>query len=228
MLTLDVAVYFLAAHPDVQDWLSEEIRHVFGDRQPSEWDYRADFPRLKRCQSIMFETIRLYTVVPSIKWTGNQAQSLTVGKKAVVLPPHSMVAPSYGSVQTDPNIWGPDSLSWKPSRWIKPAAAATGSAGPTTSKLDDGEDFNMPVRGAFIGWSEGTRDCPGRKFSQVEFTATIATLFLDWRVDPLPAKGETLDAARERVVDLIETDSGPVLLLQMLHPERAPLVWKRR
>ena len=30
------------------------------------------------------------------------------------------------------------------------------------------------------------------------------------------------------IADLIENDSGSVLLLQMLHPERAPLVWKRR
>jgi hypothetical protein len=30
------------------------------------------------------------------------------------------------------------------------------------------------------------------------------------------------------VLDQIENDSGLVLLLQMLHRERAPLVWKRR
>ncbi|RYP41934.1 hypothetical protein DL767_000671 [Monosporascus sp. MG133] len=222
--TFTFALYFLAAHPDVQDWLSEEIRHVLGDRQPSEWDYRADFPRLKRCLSVMFETIRLYTVVPTIKWTDNRAQSLTVGDKTVVLPAHSMIAPSYGSVQTDPKIWGPDSLTWKPSRWIKPAA---GSDVAAMSKPGE-EDLNMPVRGAFVGWSEGTRDCPGRKFSQVEFVATMAALFSDWRVDPLIVKGETLAAARERIVNLIKTDSGSVLLLQMLHPERAPLVWKKR
>ncbi|KAI1658098.1 cytochrome P450 [Daldinia decipiens] len=217
------ALYFLAAHPDVQDWLSQEIRHVLGDRPSSEWDYRADFPRLKRCLSVMYETIRLYTVVPPIKWTGSQAQSLTVGEKTVVLPPHSMIAPSYGSVQTDPRFWGPDSLSWKPSRWIKPA----GSNADIPSEPGE-EDFNMPVRGAFIGWSDGTRDCTGRKFSQVEFVATMAVLFLDWRVDPVVAKGETLDAARQRVENLIKQDSGSVLLLQMLHPERAPLTWKKR
>lgn len=33
---------------------------------------------------------------------------------------------------------------------------------------------------------------------------------------------------RDRVESLIGTDSSNVLLLQMLHPERAPLVWKRR
>ncbi|KAI1451699.1 cytochrome P450 [Annulohypoxylon moriforme] len=222
--TFTFALYFLAAHPEVQDWLSEEIREVLGDRPISEYDYRADFPRLKRCLSVMYETVRLYTVVPPIKWTASQSQSLTVGDKTVVIPPNSMIAPSYGSVQTDPRFWGPDSLTWKPSRWIKPAAVSNADV---VSKPGE-EDFNMPVRGAFIAWSDGVRDCPGRKFSQVEFVATMASLFSDWRVEPVVAKGETLEKAQKRVEDLIRSDSGSVLLLQMLHPERAPLVWTRR
>jgi hypothetical protein len=57
----------------------------------------------------------------------------------------------------------------------------------------------------------------------------MAVLFRDgWRVEPVTKPGESLDAARKRVLDLIENDSGSVLLQQMLHPERAPLVWKRK
>ncbi|KAI2631479.1 cytochrome P450 [Hypomontagnella submonticulosa] len=212
--TFTFSIYFLAANPDVQDWVSEEVKSVLGDRQPHEWDYRADFPRLKRCLSVLLETMRLYTPVPTIKWTDNKAQPVTVGDKTYILPPHHMIAPSYGSIQTDPRYWGPDSLDWKPSRWIK--AATPGN-----------EELDLHVRGAFIGWSEGTRDCPGKKFSQVEFVATMAVLFLHWRVDPVLASGEGIHAARERVLDLIKADSGTVLLLQMLHPERAPLVWRR-
>lgn len=106
-----------------------------------------------------------------------------------------MIAPSYGAVQTDPRYWGSDSLIWRPSRWIKPVDTTT----TATTKPGD-EELNMPIRGAFIGWSEGTRDCPGRKFSQVEFVAIIAVLFLSWRVDPVINPGETLDAARKRVM----------------------------
>ncbi|KAI0387356.1 cytochrome P450 [Hypomontagnella monticulosa] len=212
--TFTFSIYFLAANPAVQDWVSEEVKAVLGDREPHEWDYRADFPRLKRCLSILLETMRLYVPVPTIKWTDSKAQPVTVGGKTYVLPPHHMVAPSYGAVQTDPRYWGADSLEWKPSRWIK--AAAPGE-----------EELDLHVRGAFIGWSEGTRDCPGRKFSQVEFVATMAVLFRHWRVDPVKLNGESIDAARKRVVDLIKNDSGAVLLLQMLHPERAPLVWRK-
>ncbi|KAJ8128844.1 hypothetical protein O1611_g4789 [Lasiodiplodia mahajangana] len=210
--TFTFAIYYLAAHPEVQNWLSEEIRAVFGDREPHTWDYRADFPRLKRCLSILFETMRLYTPVPVIKWTANESRSVTVGGKSYVLPPHSMIAPSYGSVQTDPRFWGSDSLAWKPSRWIK------------SGKPGD-EELSLPVRGAFIGWSEGTRDCPGRKFSQVEFTAAMAMLFLKSRVNPVIQNGESMEKARSRIMDLIAKDSGHVLLVQILHPERAPLAW---
>ncbi|KAI8626363.1 cytochrome P450 [Xylariaceae sp. FL1651] len=210
--TFTFAVYFLAAYPKVQDWISEEIQAVLGGRETHTWDYRADFPRLKRCLSVMFETMRLYTPVPIIKWTDKESKTVVVNGKTFVLPPHSMIAPSYGSVQTDPRFWGSDSLVWRPSRWIK-----AGKAGE--------EELDLPVRGAFIGWSEGTRDCPGRKFSQVEFAAAMAVLFLHSRVNPVTEEGETMDAARARVVNLIENDSGTVLLLQLLHPERSPLVW---
>ncbi|KAK4117833.1 cytochrome P450 [Canariomyces notabilis] len=213
------SIFFLAANPAVQDWLAEEVTRVFGDRPIEAWDYRADFPRLKRCLAVLYETLRLYTPVPAIKWTADKAVPLVVGGKTYVLPPDCMVAPSYGSVQTDPRFWGSDSLEWKPSRFI---VKRNGGG-------DDGEDFRVPVRGAFIGWSDGARDCPGRKFSQVEFVAALAVLFRSgWRVEPVTKPGETIEAARRRVLDLIENDSGSVLLLQMLHPERAPLVWKRQ
>ncbi len=218
--TFTFAIFFLAANPQVQDWVHEEVRRVLGDRKSGEWRYNEDFPRLKRCLSVMLETVRLYTPVPVAKWTDQGAQQLRVGDKTVVIPPNTMVIPSYASVHSDPKYWGSDSLTWRPSRWI--------SATESTTTEHDSEQLINPQRGTFLGWSEGSRDCPGRKFSQVEFVATIATLVQDWRFDPTTGPGESIDDARRRVLYQIETDSAPVLLLQMLHPERAPLVWSRR
>jgi cytochrome P450 len=215
--TFTFAMYFLAANPDVQDWLSEEIRAVLGDDDPADWKYVASFPRLKRCLAVMLETLRLYTIVPVSKWVGDQTVSLQVGGKTIVLPPKTMFIPSYAAVQTDPRYWGADALEWRPSRWIQEGGAKPGE-----------EELKIIEKGTFLGWSEGARDCPGKKFSQVEFVATMAALFRDSRVDPAPVhEGEGSEEARKRVLDLIEHDSAPVLLLQMLHPERAPLVWRR-
>ncbi|KAI1485519.1 hypothetical protein F5X96DRAFT_659588 [Biscogniauxia mediterranea] len=58
---------------------------------------------------------------------------------------------------------------------------------PLTVALQSG--YTLCFETTFIVWSEGARDCPGRKFSQVEFVATIASLFRDWRVNPVTFEG---------------------------------------
>lgn len=67
-----------------------------------------------------------------------------------------------------------------------------------------------------------------RKLSQVGTIRTIATLFRDWLIDPVTNPGETLQVARERILNFIREDTGMVLLVQLLHLERCPLVWKGR
>lgn len=226
IFTFTFALYFLAAFPEVQDWIHEEIRQVAGQRRPQEWECELDFPRLKRCLAVMLETLRLYTPVPTSKFTDATTQTLKVGpggKKTIILPPETMVIPSYAALQTDPKYWGTDSLIWRLSRWTKGA-----KNDHTATVVPENEELITPYRGTYLAWSGGARDCPGRNFSQVEFVATMATLFLDYRVEPVKMEGETTDASRKSVLHLIETDSAPVWLLQMLHPERAPLVWSRR
>ncbi|KAL1857531.1 hypothetical protein Daus18300_010289 [Diaporthe australafricana] len=186
--TLTYATFFLAANPAVQDWVSEEIRHVMGDRRPEDWLY-SDFTSLKRCLAVMYETLRLYTPVPTSKIVGGQEpQPLTVAGKTLMLAPGTMIVPSYASLQTDPKYWGEDSLEWRPSSFIKPSASGS---------LDD-EEFITPERGTFLSWSMGARDCVGRKFSQVEFVGVMATLFQNHRVNPVlrENEGETPDGAR--------------------------------
>jgi cytochrome P450 len=217
--TLTFIFYFLATAPDVQEWLGEEINQVFGERcsRESEWVYSADFPRLRRCLAVLMETVRLYTPVPVAKWTGSEYRTLNVSGKAITIPPETMVLPSYAALHTHPRFWGSDSLRWRPSRWITTASSAEGVK----------ERLMVPERGSFIGWSEGERSCPGKKFTQVETVATLATIFQRWRVEPAKRRGESIEGARARVLHQIQNDSHVVLLLQMLHPERAPLVWKR-
>ena len=217
--TLAFAVFLLAAKPEVQDWISEELRHVLGDRPSEEWNYLADYPKLKRSLAILLETVRLYTPVPIAKSTGGEARLLKVGNNSFTIPPNTLVIPNHVALHTHPKYWGNDNMDWRPSRWIS-SGAANGSF--------DQEFVITPQKGSFIAWSEGLRVCPGKKFSQVEFVATMAGLFRDWRVEPVLENGEDLAAARKRIIRLVEEDTGQVLLLQMLHPERAPLVWKKR
>lgn len=109
----------------------------------------------------LYETLRLYTIVPAIKWTGDHPTTLGVGSKTLSLSPKTIVLPSYSSMHTDP--WycgGSDALQWRPPALDQDRRRAWG-------------------RGLCLGWAEDTRDCPGKKFSQVEFVALMVGLF--WR-----------------------------------------------
>ena len=51
--TLAFAVVILSAHPNVQDWISEELQHVLGDTDVETWNYPETYPRLKRCLAVL-------------------------------------------------------------------------------------------------------------------------------------------------------------------------------
>lgn len=89
------------------------------------------------------------------------------------------------------------------------------------------ERLFVPKKGTFFAWSEGARNCPGKKFAQVEFVATMAALFRDFRVQPITREGETLDKARQRVLEVVR-DSNVELLLQMRDPDSVAVAWSRR
>ena len=140
-----------------------------------------------------------------------------------------MIIPNYSALHTHPRYWGEDSLDFKPSRWI--ISDPQTADGTTDDKTDPGsEKFReLPkANSPFVGWSGGARNCPGRKFSQVEFVGVLVGLFRSFRVKPLPQAGEDDATARARLLEQIQKDSGMRLLLQMLHPEKAVLQWTRR
>lgn len=124
---------------------------------------------------------------------------------------------TFASIHSHPRYWGGDADVWRPSRWIE-----------TTPRNDKEETLFIPPHGAFLPWADGDRVCPGKKFAQVELVGALSALFAGgWRVEPVCEEGESGEAARERVEDVIK-DSGMVLLVEMLHPERVGLRWVRR
>lgn len=54
--TLAYGILLLAAYPDVQKWVSEELREVLQESGIETWDYERLFPRLKRCQGVLVRT----------------------------------------------------------------------------------------------------------------------------------------------------------------------------
>ena len=46
-------IYLLAANPECQDWLAEELNHFSTASDSREWKYNEVFPKLKRCLAVM-------------------------------------------------------------------------------------------------------------------------------------------------------------------------------
>lgn len=130
------------------------------------------------------------------------------------------------AMHTLPQYWGEDSLTWRPSRWIKTTHSTTKTSGASLQDVLDAEALLVPESGTFAGWSSGQRACPGKKFAQVEHVALMATLFRYRRVVPHKlGQDETDDQARRRLVGYVD-QSEIMLTVQMMQPERAVLVWK--
>lgn len=131
------------------------------------------------------------------------------------------VNPNLLALHVYPRYWGKDSLQWRPSRWIM----SPSSSDPCTNPYEL-ESFYVPPKGSFYPFSEGARSCPGKKFAQVEHVAVIATLFQKHQVQPVLQAGESMDQALKRIMEVVN-DRGMVLLMQILHPEKGVLEWRK-
>ncbi|KAG8528171.1 uncharacterized protein KY384_007088 [Bacidia gigantensis] len=222
--TLAYVITLLSVHPEYRDWLYEELDVVLADAGPPDgWKYEELFPRLKRCLAAMYETLRLYGPVPELKrCVKDSSQTLSIGGKRHVIPPGTFVVMNHAANHTNPSIWGKDSLEWKPTRWID-------NDGTNGDEISNGDVFKQPpVKGCYMPWFDSSpRICPGKKFSQVEFVAVLASLFKDHTVNARPEADESTAQAKQRVMNVVN-DSGLRITLQMKHPETVALDWQKR
>ncbi|KAK8113135.1 cytochrome P450 [Apiospora sp. TS-2023a] len=234
LIALTFALTLLAAHPRVQAWVHEEIVMVLGERDNTQrdddgdmdWDYKTMFPRLRRCQAVLLETLRLYapiTGVPKVRAHSAQGTSLVIEDRLIPIPAGTEIFPALLGMQTDARHWSPQPHEWRPSRWIihpLPGMAAT--------REEEEEQLLEPLRGTFFPWSDGPMNCVGKKFSMVESVAVLARL-LHRHVLQVEREDESETEAqmRRRVQDCVN-DVNFNVLLRMTHPERIRLRCLRR
>ncbi|KAL8940112.1 MAG: hypothetical protein Q9216_002993 [Gyalolechia sp. 2 TL-2023] len=228
---LTFAVYLLAAHPEVQAWVQEEIDLVYKYGGPgSASDYKL-YPRFKRCLAIMLETLRLFPSVIAVPKYTRSEQKLNVDGKEHVIPPKTTVILNITAIHTHPQYWGEDSLIWRPSRWIGLGDASNdspplGGNAMVLARLKD-EDVHQPAPGTFFPWSDGSRVCPGMRYSKVEFVAILSTLLRQHRVAPRRLKNESEEDARRRVLNKLG-DCRFAMTLYMADPKSVTLYWTAR
>lgn len=69
--------------------------------------------------------------------------------------------------------------------------------------------------------------CPGKKFSQVEFVAVVATMLHKYRIKPTVVKGETEEQAKMRLLGVTK-DVEFVLTPKIRRPLDAGMVFEER
>ncbi|KAK5045471.1 hypothetical protein LTR84_009335 [Exophiala bonariae] len=221
--TLAFSMLLLSAHPQVQAWLSEELMNItkhHGDIES--WTYSEVFSKLKRCRAVMLETLRLFPPIMAIpKRTNSNPQSILVGDRMITIPPNTFVTPGPLAIQTLPDHWE-EPLEWRPQRWITRPSVSHVKPSTLPEQSCDDEEILTPRQGTYLPWSDGPQNCPGLKFSQVEFVAVLATLLQKHRLSVVLEPGETLDQGHTRAMATSQ-DCDMLLLLRLRNPGNVKL-----
>jgi len=232
------SIIMLALQPELQFQLQDEINRILGDREP---DYERDYQALAEgwCGAIMNETLRYFPPAPMIPKKTSGPQAITFNNKIYIIPEDVQIRLNIVSLHRNPKYWVPvgknesdaQISSYKPERWmIESKSNETIDYGEEEGLAPQGKNteraFYRPYRGSFMPFSGGARACVGRKFANVEFVATLSTLFRDYSVELEVNEGETYEEAKTRVWAHVE-NSGYVLTLHPNGPD-VGLRWVRR
>ncbi|KAF2026139.1 cytochrome P450 [Setomelanomma holmii] len=207
-ITLSYALALLALHPQIQDWVAEEVGQVFSSESA---DYAKTFPKLKRVMAVMYETLRLFGPSPPLP------RSSSTPNTPYILPISTSSSSSInlpGSTQIMLNSWAchasashfTSPKSFNPKRWI--------------THTQEEETLHYPsLSSAFFAWGSGPRICPGMKFSQVEFCAVLGSVLKSIRVDLVR---DTVQG-RERMWGVLRDSVAEPLLLHVRRGEEVRL-----
>lgn len=195
----------LATNPSAQRQLQKDTDKIFGDSDPSTWDYeKCVNPMLaSMIGACMNETLRTMPPVVAIpkKVAGEQGQILTIDGVSHWLPNEAAVAIVAAAAHRNPRNWpsrpskitpGEDDVNdYVPERWFRTADSESRESD------DDGEreDFGgylgsdtsaqlfRPERGSYVPFSDGARSCLGRRIAQVEIIAALAVIFRQYTLE---------------------------------------------
>ncbi|THH21369.1 hypothetical protein EUX98_g8403 [Antrodiella citrinella] len=116
----------LAAHPEAQAKLRQELREARADGQELSYDTVTSLPYL---DAVCRETLRLSTPVPYMTREASRDAVLPLhtpirGKDGqmvdeVVVPARTMLVLGITATNRTPVLWGDDAHEWKPERWLE-------------------------------------------------------------------------------------------------------------
>jgi cytochrome P450 len=146
-------VYHLAQDPERWATAQQEVDALFRGRTVVDAHELEQLSYLYQCAD---EAARLAPAVwRQLRKVGNSHMVLEYGERTYQLPQHAQVFNFVMHIQTDPQIWGPESKSFNPEGLTAERIAA------------------LP-KGAFAPWSQGIHMCPGVTKSKMDLVIILA------------------------------------------------------
>lgn len=240
--TLAFGVLLLAAHPQVQAWVAEEIRYHCKSASPHSWRYSNMFPKLVRCQAVMVSisleylrtTARLVQYSPLFGSSARRDTNCLQHEILRLYPPvlalqkgtrsaSQVIKASERTITVPPNV---QVFSCVPATHYHPDHYLNPLRFEPLRWIKRGvymeEELVTPRKGAYLAWADGPQVCPGMKFSQVEFVAVFACIFQSCRIETVKLGVEDDEAMRARVMRVVN-DCDFQLLLRMKDAEKVQL-----
>ncbi|KAH0590055.1 hypothetical protein H2248_000230 [Termitomyces sp. 'cryptogamus'] len=177
---LSRTLHLLALHPEAQERLRAEVTEA---RKSHDGDIPYDdLVSLPFMDAVCRETLRLHAPVPKVLRVARKDILLPLstpikgidGREmdSILVPKNTEIFIAILNANRDPLLWGPDSLEWKPERWLAPIPEAL-------------HDAHMPgIYSHLLTFLGGGRACIGFKFSQLEMKVVLSTLISQFRFYP--------------------------------------------
>ncbi|KAG5732808.1 Cytochrome P450 4F12 [Termitomyces sp. T112] len=158
------------------------------------------------------ETLRLYPPAPRVMRVARKDMILPLSTpvkgldgremQSILVPKNTKIFISIFNANRDPLLWGPDSLEWKPERWLSPLPEAV-------------HDAHIPgIYSHLMTFLGGGRACIGFKFSQLEMKVVLSMLIANFRFFP-PEKEIIWKMTPVTTPTVAESPAYPQLPLKM-------------
>ncbi|KAK0438912.1 cytochrome P450 [Armillaria borealis] len=143
-------LYELAAHPEHQSIIREEVKHSYHD----------DYDSLPFLNAAIKESLRLHPIVHTPTRTAPHDDVLPLtGSKTLAIPKGQTLFCSAYLYNRLPSIWGADAEEWNPARF-----------------LDKTIPISLGVYANLMSFSAGSRSCIGWRFAVMEIQTILANL----------------------------------------------------
>lgn len=210
--TMLFVILLLACHPTTQKKLQADIDRILTKGRmnadtPDAYSYESLYDQLSNSMvgAVINGALRLFSVLPFLPKCvppGSSPQPLKLSNdRTHMIPANTLILINTSAIHRHPQYWprpGPDPdrgsaiddpvLDFNPGFWLEGQSDHGEKSGrdPTTG-------FLHPAPGTFVPFSDGARDCIGKKFAIVELVAMVIRIFREHSVELAVADGAPLD-----------------------------------